>query len=71
MPFATLLDSDQFNGRLPGTGLNEAPWPLPNVWLGVSVESDRFRDRIAHLVDTPAAVRFVSLEPLLSDSGRT
>lgn len=42
------------------------PWPLPNVWLGVSVEDQRWASiRIPHLVDTPAAVRFLSCEPLL------
>ena len=40
-------------------------WPLPNCWLGVSVENDEYRWRIDHLVQTPAAVRFVSAEPLL------
>lgn len=41
-------------------------WPLPNVWLGVSVENQHFADeRIPLLLDTPAAVRFVSAEPLL------
>jgi protein gp37 len=44
----------------------EVPWPLPNVWLGVSVEDQRWADiRIPALLDTPAAVRFVSAEPLL------
>ena len=38
---------------------------LPNVWLGVSVESADFFPRLDHLRRTPAAVRFVSLEPLL------
>jgi protein gp37 len=39
---------------------------LPNVWLGVSVEDQRAAaDRIPHLIDTPAATRFVSAEPLL------
>lgn len=39
---------------------------LPNVWLGVSVEDQRRADeRIPLLLDTPAAVRFVSAEPLL------
>ena len=38
---------------------------LPNVWLGVSVESKDHLDRIDILRGTPAAVRFVSLEPLL------
>jgi protein gp37 len=46
--------------------LKEAPWPLPNVWLGVSVENQRTADeRIPLLLATPAAVRFVSAEPLL------
>lgn len=41
-------------------------WPLPNVWLGVSVEDQATaNERIPLLLDTPAAVRFVSAEPLL------
>lgn len=41
-------------------------WPLPNVWLGVSVEDqERADERIPLLLDTPAAVRFLSCEPLL------
>lgn len=40
--------------------------PLPNVWLGVSAEDQtRADDRIPDLLATPAAVRFVSAEPLL------
>lgn len=40
-------------------------WPLPNVWLGVSVEDQAAADeRIPALLDTPAAVRFLSCEPL-------
>jgi protein gp37 len=40
--------------------------PLPNVWLGVSVEDQQRADeRIPHLLATPAAVRFLSCEPLL------
>lgn len=40
--------------------------PLRNVWLGVSVEDQRRADlRIPALVDTPAALRFLSCEPLL------
>lgn len=42
-------------------------WPLPNVWLGVSVENQQTADeRIPPLLKTPAAVRFLSCEPLLS-----
>ena len=41
-------------------------WPLPNVWLGVSVEDqERADERIPLLLQTPAAVRFISAEPLL------
>ncbi|WP_226782719.1 phage Gp37/Gp68 family protein [Oceaniglobus trochenteri] len=41
-------------------------WPLPNVWLGVSAEDQtRADERIPDLLATPAAVRFVSAEPLL------
>lgn len=40
-------------------------WPLPNVWLGVSVESEKWKHRIQQLLQTPAAVRFASCEPLL------
>lgn len=40
--------------------------PLPNVWLGVSVEDQvRADERIPDLLATPAAVRFLSCEPLL------
>lgn len=42
------------------------PWPLPNVWLGVSVEDQKTaKERIWPLLKTPAAVRFISAEPLL------
>lgn len=45
---------------------NELPWPLPNVWVGTSVEDQSAADlRIPYLVKTPAAVRFLSCEPLL------
>ncbi|WP_399559523.1 phage Gp37/Gp68 family protein (plasmid) [Streptomyces chartreusis] len=41
-------------------------WPLPNVHLGVSVENQKWADiRIKALAQTPAAVRFLSCEPLL------
>lgn len=41
-------------------------WPLPNVWLGVSVEDQtRADERIPDLLATPAAVRWISAEPLL------
>lgn len=41
-------------------------WPLPNLWLGVSVENQQWADtRIPALLDTPAAIRWISAEPLL------
>ena len=46
--------------------VGDAPWPLPNVWIGVSVEDQATADeRIPLLLDTPAAVRWISAEPLL------
>lgn len=47
-------------------GMVTGGWPLPNAWLGVSVEDQQRADeRIPHLLETPAAVRFLSCEPLL------
>jgi protein gp37 len=40
------------------------PWPK-NIWMGVTVESDRYAFRADHLREVPAHVRFVSAEPLL------
>ena len=40
------------------------PWP-DNVWMGVSVENQHWTSRIDHLRETPAAVKFLSCEPLL------
>lgn len=48
----------------PLTGISQVV--LPNVWLGVSVENQQWADiRIPALVETPAAIRFLSCEPLL------
>ncbi len=48
------------------SGFEYIDLPLPKVWLGVSVEDQtRADERIPHLLNTPAAVRFVSCEPLL------
>lgn len=43
---------------------------LPNVWLGTSVELAAYKGRIASLRKVPAAVRFISFEPLLGSLGR-
>ncbi|HKP89798.1 MAG TPA: phage Gp37/Gp68 family protein [Thermoleophilaceae bacterium] len=42
----------------------ELPWPR-NLWMGVSIENRRFVHRADYLRDVPAAVRFISAEPLL------
>lgn len=47
----------------------ELPWPS-NVWMGVSVESRTYVERIRLLQKVPAALRFLSLEPLLGPLGR-
>jgi protein gp37 len=49
--------------RLPGIA-GQLEWP-PNLWMGVSVEDAAALARIAHLRQVPAAVRFISAEPLL------
>jgi protein gp37 len=41
------------------------PWPLPNVWVGTSIENDDYTWRADFLRQTPASTRFLSLEPLL------
>jgi protein gp37 len=53
------LDGYALMGGLPGCR------PLPNVWLGVTIGNRRFVHRADVLRDTPAAVRFISAEPLL------
>jgi protein gp37 len=37
----------------------------PNIWAGVSVETNEYQFRVAHLTQTSAAIKFLSLEPLL------
>lgn len=54
------------------TGEDPSMWfavhDLPNVWLGVSVEDQKHaNERIPHLLKTPAAIRFLSLEPQLEE----
>jgi protein gp37 len=58
------VDFEQFK-RAYGDAKN-FPFAIPNVWLGVSAEDQRRADeRIPDLLATPAAVRFISAEPLL------
>jgi protein gp37 len=47
-------------------GFSTLPWPIPNIWLGVSVEDQKRADeRIPVLLDIPARIHFLSMEPLL------
>ncbi len=46
-----------------------APWP-ENVWIGVSVENASYKERIHYLREVPAAVRFISFEPLIGPIGK-
>jgi len=68
---ARRLSNDAFIDDVDSARLRRNPWrimpdwPRPNVWLGTSIESDRYTFRANHLRETPAAVRFLSLEPLL------
>lgn len=48
-----------------GAGREWGVCPLPHLWLGVSVENDRWVSRAGPLRSVPAAIRFVSAEPLL------
>ena len=63
-----LFDQNRF-WTAEGSLIGRPAWPrrpLPNVWLGVSVEDQaRADERIPVLLDTPAAVRWISAEPLL------
>ena len=43
--------------------------PLPNVWLGTSVENSDVAYRVEHLRKAPAAIRFISFEPLIGSVG--
>jgi protein gp37 len=53
-------------GRMTSVLRRIQPNPLPNVWLGTSVEDQRWADiRIPRLIQTPAWTRFLSCEPLL------
>lgn len=51
------------------SGPDSLPFPIPNLWLGVSIGERKYRFLMDQLRDTPAAVRFVSFEPLVEDLG--
>jgi len=56
-------------GWTPEGGIDDWVWmpplPLPNVWVGTSIESDEYTWRAYELRRAPATIRFLSLEPLL------
>jgi len=61
-----LLESDKASLPVPLPGPKDAWLPLPNLWMGVSVENQKAaHTRIQPLRETPAAKRFLSCEPLL------
>lgn len=60
------VGGDERIRRYPKYDTKLLDWPLPNVWLGVSAEDQqRLNGRWAYLARCPAAVRFLSCEPLL------
>jgi len=61
--FAQWSEKTFHSGRKPRRGRKR--WPR-NVWAGVSVESQDYVARIEHLIQVPADIRFLSVEPLLS-----
>ncbi|CAI6087204.1 phage Gp37/Gp68 family protein [Cohnella sp. JJ-181] len=62
-------DAGIFVANRISAGASSKPgWPLKNVWLGVSVENQKAADvRMPLLLETPAAVRWLSCEPLLGE----
>lgn len=66
-PMKSMLQRWERQRRSNGTSpLDFMPWPIPNVHLGVSCEDQKWAGvRIPILLETPAAVRFISAEPLL------
>jgi protein gp37 len=69
----SLLNSPAFEAAV-GSLAPGVVWPMPNLWLGVSVEDQKRAElRIRALIDTPAAIRWLSCEPLLGpiDLART
>lgn len=67
---AKLLSNPDFRTMVSAAGRDDPAspdvrWPFPNVWLGASVEADEYCWRAGELRQTLAAIRFLSLEPLL------
>jgi protein gp37 len=60
-----LAERPQLKDRFADVAWGPESWPLPNVWVGASIESDEYRWRADELRRLPACTRFLSLEPLL------
>lgn len=66
LPEIKALDWEPAKGGRGGYDCCGPGWPYGNIWLGVSVEDQATADeRIPLLLETPAAVRFISMEPML------
>jgi hypothetical protein len=63
IPLARLVHEDVRKRVANWNALSQ--WPLSNVWIGTSIESDEYCWRADELRDIPVAIRFLSLEPLL------
>lgn len=44
---------------------NKLKW-TPNIWLGVTVESENQKQRIPYLINTPAKIKYLSIEPMIT-----
>jgi len=56
----------KYRAKAHSWALPDSLWPLPNLWVGVTAEDqERADERIPALLWTPAALRFVSVEPML------
>lgn len=63
--FVELVRNRRYDYNRYAPNLTREGWPLPNVWMGTSIENRRYVSRADELRETPAAVRFISAEPLL------
>lgn len=58
--------AEKYIPKLAKKGISEPAWPLSSVWLGVTVENQEAAEaRLPYLLSSPAAVRWISSEPLL------
>lgn len=60
-----LTNAEKGRARLKAAYTMLESWPLPNVWLGTSVEDQRVAHRITPLLLAPAKIHFLSCEPLI------